>query len=76
MLTSCLIGRFVEGTDEVLIEVTHLGVSHLLRVQVNISKPLNHKVENIFLCHCADFFGELKAFEDIHIGREASNVLL
>ena len=76
MLTGRLIGGLIKGADEVFVQVTHLGVGHLLRMQVDTDKALNYEVEDTLLRHSVNLLGELKTFEDIQIGREAINIML
>ncbi len=65
MFTSCLVGEFGEAADQLLVEVAHLEIAHLVGMQVDVGELAHHQVEQAGLVEASDLGGELEAIEDL-----------
>ena len=70
VVTGGLVRGFVELPDDVLEGVTHIGVRHLVRVQVYGPERLNDLTEETRLVQSEDLFLKVEVFEHVDVGGE------
>ena len=78
MLSSILVVRLGESTDDLFEYVTHLKIRDVVRMQIGLCgcKFLKHDVENILLCHRSDMTVKLKLFDDLlYIRRKSVQII-
>ena len=76
VLTGRLIGGLVERANQIFVEVAHLCVGDLVRVQVYARELLDDDEEQILLRHPGNLVAELEPLEDVEVVRESIDVLL
>jgi hypothetical protein len=70
-----LVGEFGELADELLEDGTHIGVAHLVRVQVDLAELFRDKVEQVGVGKPINLCFQLEAGEDVfHVRGEAVQV--
>ncbi len=77
MLAGCLVGQLGELSDQLLVQVAHLEVGHLVGVQVHLGEPGHHQVEQLRAVQPVDLGGEVELVEHVAgRGGEAGDIVL
>ena len=65
MIARRLVGQFVEASDQVLEDESHLRVWHRVRVEVDAAELRDDEVEDVRLAHPLDLVLEIEELEDV-----------
>jgi hypothetical protein len=77
VLARCLVGQLGELPDQLLVQVAHLEVGHLVGVQVDLGELGHHQVEQLRAVQPVDLGGEVELVEHVAgRGGEAGDVVL
>ena len=75
MLAGLLVGGLGELVDQILEQITHLGVRYRIRMQVDLGELRGHQVQSLLLIQGGQLVLELEPLEHVDVRREPGDVV-